>query len=201
MSNNAKRATKIFKMVNKAKNSNVLFHELIITQAQLNDETLLSFDSDETDEVYEDYFESIFNNYNDDIRNEIAKKESYSVEELKHFTSVIREATDEFGTELLGEKNLQEQLELYVYFEAKNILTNMRMEFLATELKEKQKKEDTENALATISLLRGELRDLKNSWNVNGFNHLTLVTKTLEKERARVKELLENSNPLFTDDL
>ena len=201
MSNNAKRATKIFKMVNKAKNSNVLFHELIITQAQLNDETLLTFDSDETDEVYEDYFESIFNNYNDDIRNEIAKKESYSVEELKHFTSVIREATDEFGTELLGEKNLQEQLELYVYFEAKNILTNMRMEFLATELKEKQKKEDTENALATISLLRGELRDLKNSWKSNGFNYLTLVTKTLEKERARVKELLENSNPLFTDDL
>ena len=196
MSNNAKRATKIFKMVKKAKNSNVLFHELIITQAQLNDETLLSFDSDETDEVYQDYIEPIFNNYNDDIRNEIAKKENYSVEELNHFNCVLREATDSVfganhGSDILEDKNFHQQIELYIYLEAKNILTNMRMEFLATELNEKKKKEDTENALATISLLRGELRDLKNSWKSNGFNHLTLVTNTLEKERERVKELLK----------
>ena len=191
MSQNARNATKIYKMVKKRKYSGILFHELIMIVAQLNDSTLLTFDNDETDEEYEEHIESVFNNYNQDIQDGIHKNNTYSTENLKHFTSVIREATDNFGCDILEGKDITQQLELYIYLEAKTLLVDMRTEFIATDLKEKQKKEDTQNSLATISLLRGELRDLKNLWKPTGFKHLDLVTQTLEKERARVKELLK----------
>ena len=190
---NTKNGSKILKLVKKYKKSGVLFHELIVTYAQLNEDTLLNFDSD--DDTYEEHINEVFNQYNQDIQNEIFAKENYSTTELTHFNCVLREATDSVfganhGSDILEDKNFHQQIELYIYLEAKNILTDMRTEFIDAEIKTKKKKEETDNAAATIALLRRELNDLRNNWEPTGFNYLSLVTTTIEKERLRIKELI-----------
>ena len=179
-------------LIKKFKKSTTLFHELIINEAQCHD-TLLEFKHADEESFLEDV-EACFNTYNQDIRDAIFKKDSYSQRELKYYNEIVAEAIGDFGFEnILAEKDLTEQMELFIYLEAKRLLLEMREEWIYTRDTHLQKKSDSKNATNNrkeVESLTNQITDLNNEWSVGGYKYEALVKETIEKERARITALM-----------
>lgn len=124
-----------------ASNENTLFRKLIIEELLLavpdDEETILSeLSSEQVEEIVED----TFNSYNQNINDAIKAKTNWTTEELNSVQEVIDEAVDEFGYDLIKDKDLTQRLELFIYLEARRIAA----EVFKTAAAAKVKKQDTD---------------------------------------------------------
>ncbi len=85
------------------------------------------------DDDMNQFVDEIFNNYNQDVRDEVENKGEYSKDEMEYYNKVMDEAVDEFGYDLIKGKNHTEKMELFIYLEAKEV---------CRELYERQLKQD-----------------------------------------------------------
>ena len=180
-------------LIKKFRMSTTLFHKLIINEAEVHD-SLLEFKHTDEEGFLADV-ESVYNTYKQDIRDAICKKDTYSQRELKYYNTIMAEAIGDFGFQnILGEKDLTEQMEVYIYLEAKRLLTELREEYIYMRDTHLQKKNDIKNATNNreeVASLANQLTDLHKEWSIGGYKYEALVKETLEKERERVKELLK----------
>ena len=121
-----------------------LYRKFILNQFAKNvpDEGL-RMDEDDMDE----FTNRIFNNYNQDVRDEVQAKEEYAKDEMEYYNKVMDEAIDEFGYELIKGKNHTEKMELFIYLEAKQICMELyerqlKIEAPQTEEQKQKHKED-----------------------------------------------------------
>ena len=105
-----------------ASNENTLFRKLIIEELLLavpdDEETILS---ELSSEQVEEIVENTFNNYNQTIMDAIKAKTNWTTDDLNCVQEVIDEAVDEFGYDLIKDKDLTQRLELFIYLEARRI--------------------------------------------------------------------------------
>jgi len=107
-----------------------LYRKFILLQfAKHVPEEGLRMDDDDMNE----FVDKIFNNYNQDVRDEVEAKGEYSKDEMEYYNKVMDEAVDEFGYDLIKGKNHTEKMELFIYLEAKDV---------CRELYERQLKKD-----------------------------------------------------------
>ena len=179
-------------LIKKYRISTTLFHKLIINEAEVHD-SLLEFKHTDEEGFLADV-ESVYNTYNQDIRDAIFKKDTYSQRELKYFNEIMSEAVGDFGfSNILAEKDFTQQMELFIYLEAKRLLLEMREEWIYTRDTHLQKKNDRKNATNNreeVASLANQLTDLNNEWSIGGYKYEALVKETLEKERARITALM-----------
>jgi len=95
-----------------------LYRKFILNQfAKHVPEEGLRMDDDDMDE----FVNRVFNNYNQDVRDEVEAKGEYSKDEMEYYNKVMDEAVDEFGYDLIKGKNHTEKMELFIYLEAKRL--------------------------------------------------------------------------------
>ena len=79
-----------------------LYRKFILNQFAKNVPTDgLRMDEDDMDE----FTNRVFNNYNQDVRDEVQSKEQYTKDEMEYYNKVMDDAIDEFGYELIKGKN------------------------------------------------------------------------------------------------
>ena len=164
------------RLCKKFSKSETLFHTLIIDTAMLHFEAL--FDTD--DDVYEKFIEDAFNGFNQDLTNAIRSKGNYSTRELQYFNEVITNAKEEFGDDIIKDKDFYEQMDLYVYMEAQRLFGEMRTEWSVSHNKRMEK----ENSITKLREHNTQLQSLLALANTEN----ALLTKRL----ADINKILGN---------
>ena len=110
-------------MTSNKQNNNTPFRAFIMRQLAIVTEGLSGDVSLTARDELDEAIEAHFNNYNQDIRDEVNEDVPRNRKELDYFQEVIDEAVDEFGYELIKGKSYVERMELFVYLEAKRLAT------------------------------------------------------------------------------
>jgi len=150
-------------MTNNDNNENAmttLFGDLILKLFRENGAYKIHDFGDATVEIIEVMTEEVFNNNNSVIRLAIEAKEVWTTDEVGQFNTVLAEAVEEFGYDLIKDKDFIQRIELYVYLQAKE----MGIE-LVEELKTKQEEEEQEEEV-NIEKLQEENKELTNYNNI-----------------------------------
>ena len=116
-----------------------LFGDLILKLFRDNGAYEIHDFGDATDVLIEVMTEEVFNNYNPEVRMAVEAKEVWTTDEFWQINTVLAEGVDEFGYDLIKDKDFIQRIELYVYLQAKE----MGIE-LAEELKTKQEERQAE---------------------------------------------------------
>ena len=137
-----------------------LYRKFILNQFAKNvpDEGL-RMDEDDMDE----FTNRIFNNYNQDVRDEVQSKEQYTKDEMEYYNKVMDEAIDEFGYELIKGKNHTEKMELFIYLEAKKICVELyerQLKIDAPPTAEEQQKHKEDQKKLIIQYIVDKHRDV-----------------------------------------
>ena len=162
MSNNKMNATSNDNTMtnNATEPARQLYRKFILNQFALNvPEGGLRMDEDDMDE----FTNRIFNNYNQDVRDEVQSKEQYSKEEMEYYNKVMDEAIDEFGYDLIKGKNHTEKMELFIYLEAKQIcmeLYERQLKIDAPPTAEEQQKHKEDQKELIIQYIVDKHRDV-----------------------------------------
>ena len=84
-----------------------------------------------TEEIINDIAEDVFNNNNSVIRLAIEAKKVWTTDEVCQFNTVLSECVDEFGYDMIKDKDFVQRIELYVYLQAKEMGNKLVEEFVA----------------------------------------------------------------------
>ena len=126
---------------------NTLFGDLILKLFRDNGAYEIHDFGDATDVLIEVMTEEVFNNYHPEVRMAIEAKEVWTTDEFGQFNTVLSEAVDEFGYDLIKDKDFIQRIELYVYLQAKE----MGIE-LAEEIKTKQAERQAAAGLVALGV-------------------------------------------------
>ena len=110
-------------MTSNKQNNNTPFRAFIMRQLAIVAGGIVTDDNKLTRDDMDEAVEAHFNNYNQDIRDEVNEDVPRNRKELDYFQEVIDEAVDEFGYDLIKGKSYVERMELFVYLEAKRLAT------------------------------------------------------------------------------
>tara|TARA_B110000285_G_scaffold52322_1_gene59509 strand:- start:366 stop:1442 length:1077 start_codon:yes stop_codon:yes gene_type:complete len=124
-----------------------LFGDLILKLFRDNGAYEIHDFGDATDVLIEVMTEEVFNNYNPEVRMAVEAKEVWTTDEFGQINTVLAEAVDEFGYDLIKDKDFIQRIELYVYLQAKE----MGIE-LAEELKTKQEERQAAAGLVALGV-------------------------------------------------
>jgi hypothetical protein len=116
-----------------------------------------------TQDDMDEFVDRVFNNYNQDVRDEVQAKEEYSKDEMEHYNKVMDEAMDEFGYELIKGKNHTEKMELFIYLEAKKICVELyerQLKIDAPPTAEEQQKHKEDQKKLIIQYIVDKHRDV-----------------------------------------
>ena len=150
-----------------------LYRKFILNQFAKNVPTDgLRMDEDDMDE----FTNRVFNNYNQDVRDEVQSKEQYTKDEMEYYNKVMDDAIDEFGYELIKGKNHTEKMELFIYLEAKRIcmeLYERQLKIEAPQTEEQKQKHKEEQKELIIQYIVDKHRDVTACFRelfINPFN-------------------------------
>ena len=126
---------------------NTLFGDLILKLFRDNGAYEIHDFGDATDVLIEAMTEEVFNNYNPEVRMAVEAKEVWTTDEFGQINTVLSEAVEEFGYDLIKDKDFIQRIELYVYLQAKE----MGIE-LAEEIKTKQAERQAAAGLVALGV-------------------------------------------------
>tara|TARA_R110001592_G_scaffold46459_3_gene147908 strand:+ start:143 stop:1171 length:1029 start_codon:yes stop_codon:yes gene_type:complete len=160
---------------------NTLFGDLILKLFRDNGAYEIHDFGDATDVLIEVMTEEVFNNYNPEVRMAVEAKEVWTTDEFGQFNTVLAEAVDEFGYDLIKDKDFIQRIELYVYLQAKEMGIELAEE-LKTKQEERQPIKVEVRQPIKMEQRTTEVMELQHS-NDKLNNHINMLEAKLRDER------------------